>query len=159
MSGERPDFSLFNGVIGRIEAGGTGDEAGLPAALAQATRTFVAGLGPDMPLVLTLAGPPITSATGDEFCEAEICASDFRGMYNQTEAVFGAALDSLKPGQLMGFGIALPSQLFPTRSGEGTPLVLTLRPVLVTLAITTFVPDPMKASIVAIRRIEKVSLP
>ena len=106
MSGERPDFSLFNGVIARIEAGGNGDEAGLPTALAQATRTFAAELGPDMPLVLTLAGPPITSATGGEFCEAEICASDFRGMYEQTEAVFGAALDSLEPGQLMGFGIA-----------------------------------------------------
>ena len=60
-----------------------------------------------MPVVLSLSGPPITAQTGGGFCEADICASDFKGMYEQSEASLHAAVQALSDDQFAGFDIAL----------------------------------------------------
>ena len=42
-----------------------------------------------------------------EFCEAEICASDFRYGYEHPEAWMNAALEAFAPGQIKGFAIGM----------------------------------------------------
>ena len=39
-------------------------------------------------------------------CEAEICPSGVKGMYEQTEGVLDAAIRAPSPGQLIGLGVA-----------------------------------------------------
>ena len=103
----RPQIGIFDGVLATVSANAAAPVANVPQALREATRTFAADLGPDTPVVLTLNGPPVTAQTGGEFCEAEICPSDFSGMYRLAEAALNAALADFAPGQIAGFGVAL----------------------------------------------------
>ena len=75
--------------------------------LAAVTRQFALEIGGDMPVVLSLHGPPIAAQTGGGFCEAQICPSDFKGMYEQAEAILDAAIRSIPRDQLVGFGVSL----------------------------------------------------
>ena len=75
--------------------------------MTEAVRLFAAEIGPDLPVILSLNGPPITAQTGGGFRKADICPSDFKGMYEQTEAALDSALRSLTSRQFVGFGVAL----------------------------------------------------
>ena len=66
----------------------------------EAASQAMAEAGPETPVILSLNGPPITAQTGGSFCEADICPSGFEGMYEQTGAAPGAALQSFRPDQL-----------------------------------------------------------
>lgn len=103
----RPHFTLFNGIAGGVGANSSFPVADTPATLAQVMTEFAAEIGPEVPVVLFLNGPPITAQTGGEFCEAEICPSDFRGAYEQIEAALDAALNHLSVEQFRGFAVAL----------------------------------------------------
>ena len=103
----RPHFSLFGGIVAGIGANSLSRVSDVPATLATVVREFAAEIGPDVPVVISLNGPPVTAQTGGAFCEAEICPSDFKGMYNQSEAMLHAALRSLTREQFRGFGVSL----------------------------------------------------
>ena len=103
----RPHYSLFEGFLGNTMANSAALVEDIPATLAAAMRAFAGELGPEMPVVVMMSGPLITAQTGSAFCEAQVCPSDFKGAYEQTEAWLGAALDSFAPGQLVGFGVAM----------------------------------------------------
>lgn len=79
ITGQRPEISLFNGVIAGVGEMTVGSEPDVPPALAQATRTFATEFGPDMRPTLLFSGRAITSVTGGELCGAELCESDSRG--------------------------------------------------------------------------------
>lgn len=106
LAAKRPLWSSFEGVMAGV--GGIRAEGVDPGELyGRAVRAYAEAVGPDTPVILFLAGPPITAQTGGEFCEAEICPSDFAGAYRMAEGALTAALDTLSPGQLRGFGAAL----------------------------------------------------
>jgi hypothetical protein len=103
----RPHFSNFDGVYAGVGANSSVQVDDVPAAVAATVANLAATVGPDMPVVLTLNGPPITSQTGSDFCEADICPSDFAGMYNLAEAALTTAMDAFTPEQLRGFGVSM----------------------------------------------------
>jgi hypothetical protein len=103
----RPHFSIFNGVLAGVGANSTFPVEDVPAVLANSVRQFAAEIGPEMPVILHLNGPPITAQTGGPPCEAQVCPSDFKGMYELAEATLHAALQSLNPQQFVGFGVSL----------------------------------------------------
>lgn len=103
----RPHFSLFNGVIAGIEAYSDVEVSDVGETFSQVVRHFAQDVGPGTPVVLTLNGPPITAQTAGGVCEADICPSDFKGMYHQAEAVLDGALQYLSIEQLKGFGVSL----------------------------------------------------
>lgn len=49
----------------------------------------------------------LLAQTTGQFCEADVCTSDFAGTYDQTEAWFLAALDAFAAGQVVGFSAAI----------------------------------------------------
>ena len=103
----RPHFSLFDGILVSVGANSSNPVDDIPSTLATAVREFASEVGSEIPVLLSLNGPPITAQTGGPFCEAEICPSDFKGAYEQGEALLNAALQSLAPEQFLGFGVAL----------------------------------------------------
>lgn len=103
----RPHFSNFEGVLAGFGANSSSTTENIPATLANNIAQFAAEIGPEMPVILHLLGPPISAQTGSGFCEADICPSDFSGIYDQVEAALLSALDNLRPGQFQGFGVAL----------------------------------------------------
>lgn len=102
-----PHFSLFAGVFANPQVNPSVAPVDVLAALAGAIEVFATEVGPAMPVLLMLSGGPITAQTEGEFCEADICASDFRGAFDQTEAWPGAAIDHLSSQQFVGFGVAI----------------------------------------------------
>ena len=102
----RPRVSLFEGVVAGVAANGSVRVPDVPAVLRAAVRRLAEDTAL-LPVVLYLSGPPITASTGGGFCEAEICPSDFRGAYEQAEAVLDEALAALGPQRLRGLGVAL----------------------------------------------------
>lgn len=107
ISDRRPDFSIFEGAVVGVGANSGAQVEHIPTTLAAVTRQFASEIGADTPVVLSLNGPPITAQTGGAFCEAQICPSDFGGMYEQAEAVLDAATRSLDRDQFVGFGVSL----------------------------------------------------
>jgi hypothetical protein len=107
LSNLRPHFTLFGGIAAGVGANSTFSVDDVPATLAQVMAEFAVEIGPEIPVVLYLNGPPITAQTGGPPCEADICPSDFRGTYEQIEATLDAALHHLSPEQFRGFGVAL----------------------------------------------------
>ena len=107
LEDQRPLYRLFNGAVMGIGANADAGVEDIPAAIAEAVQRFAQEIGPDMPVILALNGPPITAQTGGGFCEADICPSDFKGMYEQTEAALDSAIRSMTPQQFVGFGVAL----------------------------------------------------
>jgi hypothetical protein len=102
-----PDFHLFAGALGGVSANSSALVVDIPATLAVVMARFAAEVGPETPVMLFLNGPPITAQTGGEFCEADVCPSDFEGAFDQGEAVLHAALEHLTPEQFLGFGVSL----------------------------------------------------
>jgi hypothetical protein len=102
----RPHVSLFDGQLDWVAANlsGVADPTGT---LAEAVTGFAAELAPEIPVILMIAGPPLTTQTVGAFYDAEICPSDFSTVYAQTEAWLGAALDAIPSDQFAGFGLAL----------------------------------------------------
>ncbi len=107
LSDRRPHFSLFRGIVAGIGANSTYETDFIPSTLAGVVASFAAEVGNELPVLVTLNGPPITAQTGGPFCEADICPSDFSGMYRQAEAILNAALQSLTADQLAGFGVSV----------------------------------------------------
>ena len=109
LSTNLPEYENFDGLWMRMEVigGRPIDDVPVAVAVANAVRGFAAEVGPDVPVLISLSGPPITAQTGGEFCEAEICPSDFAGMYAFAEAGLEAALSSLSRRQFVGFSVAL----------------------------------------------------
>jgi len=103
----RPHFSNFEGVLAGIGANSSATVENIPQTLANNVIQFAEEIGTDMPVILHLLGPPISAQTGSEFCEGDICPSDFKGMYEQAEAALLSALENLSPQQFQGYGIAL----------------------------------------------------
>ncbi|HJM88955.1 MAG TPA: hypothetical protein QF624_04915 [Dehalococcoidia bacterium] len=103
----RPHFSIFAGVLANPGVNPSVSLADVPTAMANAVRRFARDVGPATPVLLMASGPPLASQTEGGFCEADICPSDFRGAFNQTEAWLGAALDHLTTDQFRGFGAAI----------------------------------------------------
>jgi hypothetical protein len=103
----RPHFSLFAGVLANPQVNPSVAPVDVPAALAGAIEVFATEVGPATSVLLMLSGGPITAQTEGGFCEADICASDFRGAFDQTEAWPGAAIDHLSSQQFVGFGVAI----------------------------------------------------
>ncbi|MGD8758680.1 MAG: hypothetical protein PVJ07_00350 [Anaerolineales bacterium] len=67
--------------------------------------------------MLILNGPPIKAQTGGQFCEPEVCPSDFRGTSDQSEAALHPALQLISRAQFLGVGVALfDSSHFDIRS-------------------------------------------
>ena len=102
-----PDFHLFAGVLGGVSANSSALVVDIPATLADVMARFAAEVGPETPVVLFLNGPPITAKTGGEFCEADVCPSDFEGAFDQGETVLHAALEHLTPEQFLVFSVSL----------------------------------------------------
>ena len=102
-----PSLTNFDGVLVGIGPNSSYPVTDIPTTLAGVVQRFAEEIGRETPVVLSLNGPPITAQTGGGFCEAEICPSDFRGMYDQTESVLDAAMRHLSRDQLEGFGVSL----------------------------------------------------
>jgi hypothetical protein len=107
LSDLAPDFHLFAGVLGGVSANAAALVDDIPGTMANVMAQFAGEVGLETPVLLFLNGPPITAQTGGEFCEAEICPSDFKGAFDQGEAALNAALEHLTPEQFVGFGVAL----------------------------------------------------
>ena len=103
----RPHYGSFVGIVAGVGANSTFQVEEISATLASAVERFAEEVGSETPVILSLNGPPITAQTGGGFCEADICPSDFKGMYEQSEAALDAALRSLGREQFQGFGVSL----------------------------------------------------
>ena len=107
VESRRPHFASFHGMVVSIGANSGIQVENIPNTLANVASQFASEVGSEIPVILSLNGPPITAQTGRAFCEAQICPSDFEGMYEQAEAVLESALRSFAGDQLVGFGISL----------------------------------------------------
>lgn len=103
----RPSVALFEGVLAGLAANASVTVPDVPGMLRQLVRDLAGTARPDLPVVLHLNGPPLRMSTGGPRCEADICPADFRGAFEQGEAVLDEALRAFAPGQLRGFGVAL----------------------------------------------------
>ncbi len=102
----RPHWSAFEGVIAGV---GAPESVGpdLRQIFGRAVRALATEIDNATPVMLFMTGGPIGAQTGDGFCEADICPSDFAGAYEMAEGALAAALEVFTPGQLQGFGAAL----------------------------------------------------
>ncbi len=104
----RPVISEYDGLIVRVLASGFWETASIAESMADAVRGVAGDVASGQPVILMSSGPPIAAATGaEDFCEAEICVSDFDAAYEQFEGWLAAALEAFPPGQIIGIGTAL----------------------------------------------------
>lgn len=103
----RPHLSLFDGYMVRIAANQYLPKEQVPGLLADVITGMADEFGHDKPVHLMVGGPPLTGMTIAEFCEADICTSDFGPAFDQIEAALEAALNSFAPGQVTGLSVAL----------------------------------------------------
>ena len=102
----RPHFSLFGGVVGWLSAGPSHVPEATGDAMAEAIRAMAAEVG-DLPVLLHGGTTLNIHTRAAEFCEAEICVSDFKFGFEQPEAWMNAALDVFAPGQIVGFALGM----------------------------------------------------
>jgi hypothetical protein len=102
-----PHFSNFNGLVMVVDAG-----PGLNPGVDKATTlaTAVAGLAAEIggkPVVLAVHWGPMTFFSTGEFCEAQICPSDFSNYFSLLEPTVRAMTTSFAPGQVKGFALPM----------------------------------------------------
>lgn len=103
----RPVLANFDGFSASVAGNSSHQVPDVAGAVAAAVRGWAEDIGPGMPMVLLMGGPPIEAQTGGGACEGDICLSDFDGAYAIAEAALAAGLDAIAPADFRGFGLAL----------------------------------------------------